>query len=245
MYGNASYGSHTITFTAKTGYAFKNGTTSGKSSVTLTMYLNPLVVTAPTLKSSTDYTLSNSNRTATMTYNGSSHTAYLNASTWSSNPNKDYVTATPSGETATSNSWNYSSNTCFARSGAGTSTVTFHLDDPKCRWNTGNADDITLTLVVNQRKISNATIANINDDNAVNYTGSAQTPRPTVTDSIPKAGTALVENTDFTYGWSSNTNAGTATITITGKGNYTGTKTKTFTINKLDITPTLSYGTVT
>lgn len=57
------------------------------------------------------------------------------------------------------------------------------------------------------------------------YTGSAQTPTPTVTlngSTVPSSG--------YDVAYSNNTNAGTATITITGKGDYTGTATGTFTI---------------
>ena len=60
------------------------------------------------------------------------------------------------------------------------------------------------------------------------YTGSAQTPAPTV-----KLGAkTLTKNTDYTVTYSNNINAGTATAKITGKGSYSGTASKTFTIAK-------------
>ena len=71
------------------------------------------------------------------------------------------------------------------------------------------------------------------------YTGSAI--QPTVT--IKNGSTTLVNGTDYSVSYSSNTNVGTATVTATGKGNYTGTISKTFTITAKkisDCTMTLS-----
>jgi gliding motility-associated-like protein len=58
------------------------------------------------------------------------------------------------------------------------------------------------------------------------YTGSGITPTVVVKD----GSTTLLEGTEYTVTYSSNTDVGTATVTITGIGNYTGTKTQTFVI---------------
>lgn len=84
-------------------------------------------------------------------------------------------------------------------------------------------DSASTTITVNKRALSQATVSSIANQT---YTGSAITPKPTVTWS----GTTLVNGTDYTLSYSNNTAVGTATITITGKGNYTGTKTVTFKI---------------
>lgn len=63
------------------------------------------------------------------------------------------------------------------------------------------------------------------------YSGSAQTPTPTV-----KLNGATVPSTGYDVTYSNNTNAGTATISITGKEDYTGAATGTFTIAKADPT---------
>ena len=59
------------------------------------------------------------------------------------------------------------------------------------------------------------------------YTGSAVTPKPTVSTT---EGTTLTENVDYTLTYTDNTDVGTATITITFKGNYSGEAETTFTI---------------
>ncbi|MBQ3426893.1 MAG: hypothetical protein IJH37_07090 [Clostridia bacterium] len=59
------------------------------------------------------------------------------------------------------------------------------------------------------------------------YTGSAVTPKPTVSTT---EGTTLTENVDYTLTYTDNTDVGTATITVTFKGNYSGEAETTFTI---------------
>ena len=74
--------------------------------------------------------------------------------------------------------------------------------------------------------ISSAQVTSLNS--AYNYTGSAISPKLTVT----LSGKTLTLNTDYTVAYKNNINAGTATVEISGKGNYEGTVTKTFKINK-------------
>lgn len=69
---------------------------------------------------------------------------------------------------------------------------------------------------------------------ATNYTYTGYAIKPLIT--VRCDATDLIENTDYTVSYQSNTNAGTAIATITGKGNYTGTITKEFTIQKADQT---------
>jgi hypothetical protein len=78
----------------------------------------------------------------------------------------------------------------------------------------------------------------------VTFTGDPLTPKPVIKDGDK----TLIEGTDYTVSYSSNTDAGTATITITGIGNYSGTVEFTFTIEKADATmtaPTAKTGLVT
>lgn len=58
------------------------------------------------------------------------------------------------------------------------------------------------------------------------YTGDPITPDVTLTDGAYQ----LVQNTDYTLQYQTNTSVGTATVTITGAGNYTGSRTTTFDI---------------
>ncbi|MBE6700397.1 MAG: hypothetical protein E7582_00700 [Ruminococcaceae bacterium] len=68
------------------------------------------------------------------------------------------------------------------------------------------------------------------------YTGNEIKPTPTVT-----YGTALVNNTDFTYGYENNTYVGTtAKVTVIGKGNYSGEVDKNFSITAIDQTPAIT-----
>lgn len=60
----------------------------------------------------------------------------------------------------------------------------------------------------------------------VTYTGKAQTPSVTVTDTNGQ----IVAATNYTVSYANNKNVGRATVTVTGKGNYTGTISATFDI---------------
>ena len=62
------------------------------------------------------------------------------------------------------------------------------------------------------------------------YTGTALTPKPTVTWN----GTTLTENVDYTLSWHNNDRQGNAYVTLSGMGNFTGEKNKSFYI---DLTP--------
>ena len=104
----------------------------------------------------------------------------------------------------------------------------------------------TVDVTINKYDISkNATIGSVGDQK---YTGSVITPTPSVTVPIPSGKTtALVNGTDFTYGYSNNISVGTGTINVTGKGNYTGAKSTTFKIAEkassctITSVPTLKY----
>ena len=85
---------------------------------------------------------------------------------------------------------------------------------------------------ITPKTVTSAMIASVDSQP---YTGSAITPQPAITD-----GSALTENTDFTYSYEANTYVGTATVKITGKGNYTGTASKTFQITPVNQTPAIT-----
>jgi len=101
--------------------------------------------------------------------------------------------------------------------GVGTATITASAP-AKMSGGTARYD-----VVVSAKSLSAATVAVAGP---VSYTGLALTPAVTVT----VGGVTLVEGTDYTVAYSSNTNAGTATVTVTGIGNYAGTATQQFTI---------------
>ncbi|MCL2638046.1 MAG: hypothetical protein FWD48_06695 [Oscillospiraceae bacterium] len=84
------------------------------------------------------------------------------------------------------------------------------------------------TITITARDISDATVT---IGGTFTYTGSAQTPVPTVVVN----GVTLEHNTDFTILHSNNTNAGTATVTITGIGNYSGTASENFNIGRANL----------
>ena len=96
---------------------------------------------------------------------------------------------------------------------------------------------VSKTFTITANSISSCTVTL--SGTSFEYTGSAI--QPTVT--VKNGSTTLVNGTDYSVSYSSNTNVGTATVTATGKGNYTGTISKTFTITAKkisDCTMTLS-----
>ena len=98
---------------------------------------------------------------------------------------------------------------------------------------TGNyIGEASTTWKLLQKSINNAILASVDSQP---YTGSAITPKPVVTD-----GSALAENTDFTYSYESHTYVGTATVKITGIGNYTGEKSTTFAITAVNQNPVIT-----
>lgn len=98
---------------------------------------------------------------------------------------------------------------------------------------TGNyTGEASTTWKLLQKSINNAILASVDSQP---YTGSAITPKPVVTD-----GSALAENTDFTYSYESHTYVGTATVKITGIGNYTGEKSTTFAITAVNQNPVIT-----
>ena len=79
------------------------------------------------------------------------------------------------------------------------------------------------TFTIDQAEVYYAAVAAIS---AQQYTGSALTPKPTIT-----LGGRTLTTSDYSISYKNNTNVGTATVTITGKGNCKGTKETTFKIN--------------
>ena len=79
------------------------------------------------------------------------------------------------------------------------------------------------TFTIDQAEVYYAAVAAIS---AQQYTGSALTPKPTIT-----LGGRTLTTSDYSISYKNNTNVGTATVTVTGKGNYTGSKSTTFRIN--------------
>ena len=86
----------------------------------------------------------------------------------------------------------------------------------------------TASFNIVKRPVSTLTIAPVEDKV---YTRSAIKPSVTVT----YGNAVLVQNTDYSLSYSSNTNPGTAAIKITGKGNYTGSTTVNFKITAKDV----------
>jgi hypothetical protein len=92
-----------------------------------------------------------------------------------------------------------------------------------------NVSDTSSALVDIPIDISSATIEAMADQT---WTGSAITPRPTVT----LNGEILEEGSDYDLSYTDNTDVGTAAITITGEGKYTGAISTTFRITMSSIT---------
>lgn len=109
-----------------------------------------------------------------------------------------------------------------APSNAGTYTVKAEIAESKNYL----GGEVTADFTIAPKALEVSMIASVAD---AKYTGSVITPKPTVTD-----GSALVEDTDFTYAYENNKVVGTATVKIIGKGNYKGTASKNFAINKAD-----------
>ena len=76
---------------------------------------------------------------------------------------------------------------------------------------------------------------------AVTYNGNAQTPEPDITWKSGNNDLGLVEGTDYSVTYASNTNAGTATITLQGMGTYGGAVTGKFTIEQADMSKAVCY----
>lgn len=91
--------------------------------------------------------------------------------------------------------------------------------------NYNEATSAAAKFTIGPAGISNAKIGDITGQT---YKGSAIMPAVTVA----LNGKTLVNSTDYTVAYSSNTNAGTAMVTVTGKGNYSGTLKSSFTIAK-------------
>ena len=89
-------------------------------------------------------------------------------------------------------------------------------------------------MSIGERAISSVVVGGIS---AQEFTGSALTPKPVVTDAI--RGVTLVEGEDYTLSYTNNTVAGTATVTVTGKGYYTGSKVESFLIAPKPLTATM------
>lgn len=97
---------------------------------------------------------------------------------------------------------------------------------------------LSQTFTIEKANISSCTITKIPEQI---YTGQALTPKLTI-----KLGNAtLLQNTDFTATYYSNTNAGTATVVILGKGNFTNGQTIQFSIKQIIPITSLSFTTST
>ena len=98
--------------------------------------------------------------------------------------------------------------------------------------NNYNANSATKDFTISKKPLTDAMVANV-DVQA--YTGAEIKPAPVVTD-----GTELVNNTDFTYAYESNTYVGVAKVKVVGNGNYSGTVTKEFNITTINQTPAIT-----
>jgi len=94
-----------------------------------------------------------------------------------------------------------------------------------------------LSVTVNKRNLNNASVS---VGGTPQYSGSAQTPAPSVSDIGLITGS--ITASDYNVSYSSNTYPGTATVTITATsgGNYLGTQTGTFTIDPKPLTVAVS-----
>lgn len=87
-------------------------------------------------------------------------------------------------------------------------------------------------FTIKQASISNNAVM-FNWISGRTYTGSALTPKPTVTHM--SSGRRLANNRDYRLKYSGNVDAGEATITVIGMGNYTGTAHTTFDIQQREM----------
>ncbi len=237
-------GGGTVTFYYTTSNTNSGGTnwtnvTSGTYLSAGTYYMYATVAQTDCYKAGTSaavkfvvsaFSASNSNTTlssiSAYTYNTEQH-----------RPTPSVKVTTPSGTYTLSSSsdftYGYSNN---INAGTATVTVTFKGNY------TGSA---STTFTINKYDLANASIAAI-PQNTYTYSGTAKTPTPTVQGpTVPSTGSrlTLTSGTHFTFSYSNNINAGvnTATVTITAKdSNYTGTNSIKFTINKANISPTVS-----
>ncbi len=95
-----------------------------------------------------------------------------------------------------------------------------------------NAGSATANFTIAPKTLTDAMVVN---PDAQAYTGSEIKPTPAVTD-----GTALTNNTDFTYGYEDNAYVGFAKVKVIGKGNYSGEVEKRFSITAIDQTPAIT-----
>ena len=86
---------------------------------------------------------------------------------------------------------------------------------------------VTKTVELTVEPVSLAD-ANVTFNGSYVYSGTAQTPAPTVT----LGGKTLIKDTDYSIVYKNNTDAGEATATITGKGNYKDSASGTFVIGQ-------------
>ncbi|MDE7168537.1 MAG: hypothetical protein K2O28_06810 [Clostridia bacterium] len=224
---NAGYAlgqtTHTITFTAKSGYVF----TGGKSTSKLTLVIDPMYIDRPSF--------SDGSFSCNAEYTGGavSVTGLKNV-----DASKMTYTGSTGVDTAPVQGLGY----FYIGSGAtvGSShTITFNI-----KKNTKNTYDyifpngstsLRLTVSIVARDISKATIGSIS---TYTYDGTEKKPQPSVT-----LGSYSLT---YEYSYSSNVDAGTATVKVSGTGNFTGSVSKTFTINRATVSvPTLSESSTT
>ncbi|MEG1752893.1 MAG: YDG domain-containing protein, partial [Christensenella sp.] len=108
-----------------------------------------------------------------------------------------------------------------------TLTLSFNLSGNDAKNYTIAQTSCTVGAEITKKPLASKMVMPIS---AVTYTGSAQTPQITLTDS--EISKEPVPNGNYTVQYNNNLNAGTATVTITAKGNYSGELTTNFTINK-------------
>ncbi len=196
-------------------------------------------VTEPTFTTSTGFTLSTDNKTATTTYNGAAHTLNLTSDTG--------VTITaPSGWTV-----NGKTITVPASAAAGNHTITLKLKNTGDKWADNTTANKTLTVTINQASVAAPAISS---GGTLTYSASAQTvtlnaAMPAgITPTLPSGWTLSADKTKI------NVPAGAAakdyTVTLAlANANYkwsddaTGNKTLTVTVSRAAVTqPTITAG---
>ena len=124
---------------------------------------------------------------------------------------------------------------------AGTYTATATLTDPtNYEWSTGGTANKSIEWTIAPKPLTSQDIVAAISPTTYTYDGTAKTPTVTVVDGQ----TTLTENTDYEVAYTNNVNAGvetgTVTITATANGNYTGSVVEHFTINKTNMTVTVT-----
>lgn len=147
-------------------------------------------------------------------------------------PVKDMTISQPGSTNGIAGSWSASS-TAIPSVGTAESYVVVFTPDHADQHDTVS---VLVTPTVNPKSLTVASVT-IGEVSGTPYTGTAQEPTVTVTDSM-----ATITASDYEYSYSNNIHVGTATVTVTGRGNYTGSVSRTFSITKAPA-PTITYPT--